>query len=199
MKRLIASCFTLWCVLAAAETAQVHDGAWWLSVSTDRRTGFLAGYIDCAVYDAGEKQFADLSWDAIEPQISKRFLSHPADRGTRVADVLAQIGKKQQISGGQSDGESYPEKHGIFNGDYWRQSNADKRLGYVNGYLECHAITGKPKADYSRDSVWYSNQISLWFGVKADDPGEINPDRVNRKIADALYMFRTKEPKKEGR
>jgi hypothetical protein len=187
----LVACLVLWCAVSAAQAPKAKDGHWWQSVSADQHTGFLAGYLDCAVYDAGEKQFAGASWDAMEPRISSYYASHPTGLDQSIASVLPEFAPAPPALKPGS-GEKYPERHGIFDGEYWRQSTPDQRLGYLLGYLECKSVLRNPKPDFSRDASWYEKQISGWYGVKADDPGAINAARAGRKIADVLYLFRTK-------
>ena len=184
-------CFVLWCANCAAQTPKTKDGHWWQSVSADQHTGFLAGYLDCAIYDAGQKQFAGASWDAMEPQMSSYYASHPTSLDQSVASVLPEFAGESPAPkpGG---GEKYPERHGIFDGEYWRQSTPDQRLGYLIGYLECQSKRPNPRPGFSRDASWYEKQISDWYEVRDDDPGAINAARAGRKIADVLYQFRTR-------
>ena len=195
MKKLIAFFLVFWCAGVVAETSRAHDGAWWISVSADRRTGFLAGYIDCAEFELGETQFAGVSWDAIEPEITNYFNSQTQERGKAVTSELVRFVKKDKTGKNREGGEKYPEKHGIFDGEYWRQSTPDHRLGFLDGYKECQLKRGHPTAVSRHDSAWYASQISLWYGVKADDPGEINARRSNRKIANVISQLEPKQPR----
>jgi hypothetical protein len=158
-----------------------------------RKSGlvFLAGYIDCVVYDAGKTQLADAQWNVLEVQISKYYSAHASEIQTPVAVLLMRFGNNQGKNAA-SGGESYPGKHGMFDGEYWRQVSPDHRLGFLEGYLECQKENNKPAATFSRSAVWYVAQISQWLGVKADDPSEVNPKRVDKKIANALYLLRDK-------
>ncbi len=161
----------------------------WHSASKDERRGFLAGYIDCAAYDVGWKYLLDLSWNAVEPKVTDYYDAHASELQTPVASVFAKLASSQQPRKA-AGGESYPEKHGIFDGDYWRQAPASHRLGYIEGYLVCQRDQGKPVATFSNTTEWYVAQISQWYGVRDNDPGEIDEKRVDRKIANALYLLR---------
>lgn len=191
MKRVIAFCLALCCTLAA-QTAKVYDGAWWNSVSVEQRTGFLAGYIDCAVYDAGEKRYEAVSWNIAEKAVTTGYGADASELKTPVSSMLVRFIETQKPGTIQPGGEVYPGKHGIFNGEYWRQSLPAHRLGFIEGYLERHVKIANSKASYSRPAAWYVNQISNWYGIKTGDPGEIDTKRSPAKIADVLYLFRVK-------
>ena len=114
-----------------------------------------------------------------------------ADLQTPVASVLLKVsseGRPQRTGGG----EHYSERHGVFDGEYWLQSVPAHRLGFIEGYLACQRAEGKPVAGFSKSADWYAAQISQWYSVKAGDPSEINEKRVDRKIANALYLLRDK-------
>jgi hypothetical protein len=190
IKRVAAACLVLWCAAACCEAAAAHDGAWWKSVSADEQTGFLAGYIDCAVYDQGRKQLAAASWDALAPQITKFYAAHADKAAEPVASLLTQFGSRQPAAA--TGGETYPEKHGIFDGEYWRQATPEHRLGYVSGYLECRDKAADDRMEFSHDAGWYAGEISKWYGVQPDDPGAIAEARAGRKIADVLGLLKSK-------
>ncbi len=188
MKRMILCIFLISLFSACAE-ATSYDGKWWNAVSKDERTGFLAGYIDCAVYDAGQKNMADASWDLLEPRITRFYRGNASDLMKPVATVLVQL-SSQGSPQKPKDGESYSEKHGIFDGEYWRQLLDDERLGFVEGYMVCQKQYKKPAASLSHEAKWYVAQISKWYGIQPNDPSEINEKRSSKKIADVLYSFK---------
>ncbi len=189
MKRLLF--LTLLLCSYAFAAAGSYDGKWWHAASKDERTGFLAGYIDCAVYEAGHNQLAGASWNVLEPKVTKYYDTHVSELQIPVESVLVKLGSQERPQK-NSGGENYHEKHGIFDGEYWRQSAPAHRLGFIEGYLVCQKAESKPTATFSKGADWYAAQISQWYGVRADDPGEINPKRVDRKIANALYLLKDK-------
>src|SRR5262245_10616023 len=167
---------------------QVHDGKWWLSVDKDQRLGFVAGYIDCYVFvRKGPLPFLE-SWYAYEERVTEHLKKHVADRSKPVTQVLEAIAAKPVAK----TTNKWEEEHGIFDGDYWRQAEPSQRVGFVQGFLECQRKDGKAVAKFSRSDDWYVAQISQWYGIKEDDPGEINPERESKKIADVLYAFKDK-------
>lgn len=190
MKRLILYSLLISLFSACAEAAS-YDGIWWNAASKGERTGFLAGYIDCATYDAEQKSMINVSWDLLEPRITSFYHGNASDLRKPVSKVLAQLrseGRAQRLN----NGESYSEEHGIFDGEYWRQLLDDERRGFIEGYMACQKEYGKPAASFSRKTRWYVAQISGWYGIRADDPSEINEKRSLRKIADVLSLFKDK-------
>jgi len=167
---------------------QAHDGKWWLSVDKDQRLGFVAGYIDCYVFvRKGPLPFLE-SWDQYEQRVTEHLKKHVADSSKPVTQVLEAISAKPVAK----TLDKWEEKHGVFDGDYWRQAAPSQRVGFVQGFLECQRKDGKAVARFSRSDDWYVAQISQWYGIKENDPGEINPERESKKIADVLYTFKDK-------
>ena len=157
MKRLIL-CSLFMCFVSACAGATSYDGKWWSAASKDERIGFLARYIDCAVYDAGQKSMNDASWDLLEPKITKIYRENTSDLKKPVAAVLLQLStqRKPQQS---KNAENYSEKHGIFDGEYWRQLLDGERLGFIEGYIACQKEYDKPAAAFSREARWYVAQL----------------------------------------
>src|SRR6266478_7236366 len=103
----------------AAGNQSAYDGNWWRSASKEQRTGFIAGYIDCAIYEGGKKQLNNVSWNLLEPKVTKYYEAHSPEIQTPVAGVIVKLGSQEPAPKGNDDGEKWPEKHGIFDGEYW--------------------------------------------------------------------------------
>jgi len=186
-------CCVLQSMLAIAKQPAL-DGTWWHTASKDQRTGFLAGYIDCAVYDGKEKDLVNVSWNVVEPMVTAFYDSHSDQIHALVASVFLNVsrGQKQDSDGG----EQYAGRHGIFDGEYWRQSTHDHRLGFVEGYIDCIQTVPANKAHFSRDAELYVTRLSRWYGISDQDPGILNNSRARTKIADALLRDRDQITKK---
>lgn len=166
-----------------------YAGQWWDSTSDDRHSGYLAGYLDCAAYDKGEKSLSEVSWQTYQPFISQFYKSHPADREKAVWLVFREAVAKNPPKT-NSSGEQYSQKHGIFDGEYWRIMMPDERLGFVEGYIRCRtSIT--PTSTFSKKPELYVSEISKWYRIKQD---EIDPSRESIPIATVLYKFRDRVP-----
>jgi hypothetical protein len=68
-----------------------------------------------------------------------------------------------------SSGEFYPEKHGIFDGDYWWPMSDAERKGFIEGYVACEEPNRLKKNFASHSSQWYVNGINRWYGVGDDN------------------------------
>ena len=80
-------------------------------------------------------------------------------------------------------------KHATFNSDLWRTRLPEERMGFVEGYLSCQSIFGKPKGTFSKPDDWYVRHISKWYGLK-DGTDVIDERKADAKIADVIYLFR---------
>jgi len=159
-----------------------------LSVDEYQRLGFVAGYMDCYVFvRKGPLPFLESPY-TYEERVTEHLKNHVADRGKPVTQVLEDIAAKPVAK----TLDKWEEKHGVFDGEYWRQAEPSQRVGFVQGFLECQRKDGKAVAKFSRNDDWYVAQISQWYGIKEDDVGEINPKRESKKIADVLYTFKDK-------
>lgn len=174
----------------AARDDEARDGAWWQRTPREERLGYLAGYLDCEVADAGQSVFAQVSWYTLEPKIKKRYASGLDAKAPKVWTVMKEIAAKEPRNPLDKAGEHYPGKHGIFDGEYWRQSEPEHRLGFVEGYVDCLRNEVPEGARFSRPARIYVGRLSGWFGIQSGDPGEIRADRADSKIAHTLRLFR---------
>ena len=191
MKRVIF-CGLMICLFSTCSNAISYDGNWWNELSKDERIEFYTGYLDCAAYDA-EQDIPNPYWDQVESEVTKFYNENTSEIEKPVIVVIRQLYatgklKPREVTTG---GEYYPEKHGIFDGEYWRQLYFENvKLRFIEGYLVCQREFKKPEASFSREAKWYVEQISQWYGVQSDDPSEINAERSPDKIADVLYKLK---------
>jgi hypothetical protein len=176
--------------LAAGEDQQIYDGKWWHSTKQEQHSGWLAGYIDCSLIH-GKTELGSVSWVTLASEVSKFYDSNPAEVNRPVNIVAHKVvgNLPQPPRGGKS------ENHSGFVGEYWRQAEPEHRLGYVQGFLVCYRGLKSADATFSKPAAWYVSEISKWFGIKPDDPGEINPKRENVFISKVLFMFKDPAPK----
>lgn len=166
------------------------DGVWWKNTAKQERLGFVAGFLDCAIYDDNNKRLRYASWDSLEPQISAFFASHPAQSGTGIGQLIEMLGQRTTKTA-QEGGEVYREKHGIFDGEYWRQASPEHRLGFIEGYLVCQREYKRPAGTFSQAPAWYVHRISNWYGTNDEDPSAISEPRSVKKIANVLRTLDT--------
>ena len=168
-----------------------RSGAWWLSASPDEKVGYLAGYIDCAAYDAGQ-DMGKQSWYSLAPKITAQYSGRPDRMSQPVSAVLKEVVRGEShgpVAGGEG-GEHNKEKHGFFDGEYWRRGSDEHVLGFVEGYLDCWRIEGLKGAKFSKPPIGYVAQVSEWFDINGDQPPAVSSARRRMKIADVLWIFR---------
>ena len=131
--------------LLGSSLRSTYDRVWWQSTPQDERTQFIAGYLDCAAYDlkAGETKLAEAQWNVIEPKITTYYASQSGSNFTTVPSLILILG----VSSHSPDraAERHPGKHGIFDGDYWRQITPSGRVGFVEGYVACRGSKPEQK------------------------------------------------------
>lgn len=163
-----------------------YSGNWWRSVSVDERSGFLAGYADCHIFDLARPGLSGIAGTLAERRVTEYYQSHPDDRGKSVGAVLLLVANQAippPAAPGFGPAESYPGPHGGFDGDYWRQMPPEHRRGFVEGYLECRKQGGRP---LPRSADWYVPRITEWYRV-VDDQADV--ERAPEKIADVLMRL----------
>lgn len=172
-----------------------YDRVWWGSTPKDERTEFIAGYIDCATYDRGNAELANAQWNLIEPKITTYYASHPDAIHRMVPSLILALGS----GGGSTDqaGEQYPEKHGIFDGDYWRQITPSGRIGFVEGYLACRNAEHETRQFSARSADWYVSQIDGTYRLTRE--GDIDDSRASKKIATIIQDLSSQSDSNPGR
>lgn len=165
--------------LLGSSLRSTYDHIWWQSTPQDERTQFIAGYLDCAVYDLGKTKLAEAQWNVIEPEITTYYASHPESIHRTVPSLILTLGAS---SGSTDQGpERYPEKHGIFDGDYWRQISPSGRVGFVEGYTACRDSKPGQNLFAAHSAAWYVPQISGTYRLRRDN--DIDHSRASKKIA----------------
>ena len=186
-------------IAAADQDRQVYDGAWWSTATTEHHLGWLAGYIDCARGKAGNKELGHISWYTLEPEVTKFYSANPNESKRLIPDVVSQIiarpAMRALMDARAKDEGGEPVAGTIFDGEYWRQSVPDHREGYIQGFLTCYGALKTRTASFSKPDSWYVSEISKWFGVKEDDPAEIDVKRESVPIATVLFKFKDAAPK----
>jgi hypothetical protein len=169
------------------------DGRWWLSISEDERVGFLEGYLGCYLNDAkGTVKFVESTF-TYEQRFSNYLQSNLGEQSKPVDEILLKIAalpyaQRDTVPPG---GQEWEGKYGYLDGDYWRRSQQPHRLGLVQGFLHCYSRHVELAQDtFSKPVSSYVEAISNWYGVRANDPGEIDMQRIRVKIPEALFRFK---------
>ena len=172
-------------LLWGASAQSTYDRVWWESTGKDERTQFVAGYLDCAAYDDGNTRLAEAQWNGIEPEITRYYASHPQMTRRTVPSLILALGAASRST--DPAGEPYPEKHGIFDGDYWRQITPSGRIGFVEGYLACRT-SGLEKHQFAaHTAAWYVSQIDRTYRVTPEDDEDEND--ASKKIASIIQKL----------
>jgi hypothetical protein len=165
-----------------------HDGVWWRSVDHYRHLGFLEGYMDCYAYvHPGPARFEGVSPYEYEKRIAAYYDTHPNELAGPVSELLLSLAPPSKTITARST-------FGVYDGEDWRQGGPSYRPGFIQGYFECLRSEAKRVARFSKPDSYYVEQISKWYGVKDDDPGEIDLKRSPTMIAHVLFMFKDSIP-----
>lgn len=152
---------------------------WWQSTPQDERTQFVAGYLDCAVYDLGKTNLAEAQWNVIEPKITTYYASQPESIHRTVPSLILTLGVNSHST--DQAAEHHPGKHGIFDGDYWRQITPSGRVGFVEGYTACRDSKPGRNQFAAHSAAWYVGQISGTYRLTHGN--DIDDSRASKKIA----------------
>jgi hypothetical protein len=174
-----------------------YDGHWWLSISHRERGGFVAGYVDCYAYEyKGPEDFSNRPLESYTALITQYYRRDPGALAENVPSALYRF--RDRPTDVVSDtgtvamqGEAaFFEPHGFFDGQYWREITSPGRLGFVEGYLLCHATQSRNEGGaFSKSPDAYRTLITNWYGLN-EQTDEMNADRAREKIADVLFGFR---------
>jgi len=172
-----------------------YDGKWWLSVEEHERVYVIEGYTNCYQFlPKPEIKFVESS-RAYESRLRTYLEAHAESLKEPVETLLWKMASPvyaQPLD--NSGGEKWKGKWGYANGDLWSQMSDLDRLGFIKGFLDCYSRSTKSEqGTFSKPRRSYMKAISKWYGVKADDPGEIIPDRKETKIPDVLFRFHDKD------
>lgn len=186
--------------MSHSEGASIYDGKWWLSISKEERLGFFEGYATCYINDTdGKVRFTESRY-AYEPRLTNYLKANPAEESTSVEQLLPKMATPpyaREVKRMAGEAETYAGKYGYLDGEFWRQSQAADRAGLVEGFLYCYSRHAKaPVGSFSDSASSYVKAISDWYGVRSDDPSEINPVRAGAAIPEVLFKFRDKNKQK---
>jgi hypothetical protein len=169
-----------------------YDGKWWLSISGREQDGFVSGYYDCYTYEyKGPDRYTTKSFIEYRRLITEYYRNEPSKQTLPVPEAIHQL--RDRPGEKPAAGETTSGRHGYFDGLYWKQISAlggtEKEVGFVEGYLACHAQLGHNRGGaFSKAPAEYAALITQWYGLQED--GDINEKREAVKVADVLFKFR---------
>lgn len=171
-----------------------YDGHWWLSISKDEQSGFLNGYFDCYTYEyKGPAKFTRTPPDLARALVTRFYERNPSHLSDPVGRVFYSFrdlpGEKSPATGGQP----ITGRHGYYRGLYWGElyeGNTSGQLGFVEGYLNCHAVLNYNKGGiFSKPPSDYVALINRWYGIIPHNESYLLK-RESLPIADVLFKFR---------
>ncbi len=172
---------------------KVNDGAWWNSVSNWEQAGFMNGYMDCHAFEfRGTVPFTKAP-QAFVDALNAFFQQSAQNKAVTVSEALDRIrGASNETSAPPPvAGAAGPAPHGAYDGHFWFDAeNPQVQLGFVEGYLACHAAKVKDAdGHFSKNAEEYVQPINDAYGI-TDDTDDVDAVKGAQKIADVLHQLR---------
>lgn len=185
---------------SAQQASPAYDGEWWLSLGGWEQYGFLSGYQDCYAFEyRGTVPFTKEIQSYID-DLNKYFLEDPARKKQSVSEALDHLrGAAGDKSASAVSGAAPPEAHGSFDGRFWFDADTAAELGFVEGYVACHAAKVKDAdGKFSKPATEYVALINKAYDI-TDDTDDIDPEKAPIKIAEVLHRLKDESaPAKPG-
>ncbi len=180
---------------AEKSAAPRYNGDWWLSLGGWEQYGVISGYEDCYGFEyRGSVAFTKEIQVYID-ELNKYYLSDPALRKQTVSEALDLLRKAGNDPSAPVAGATPTEAHGQFDGRFWFDADPAAELGFVEGYLACHAAKLKDAdAKFSKPASEYVDLINKAYNI-TDDTDEVDADKAPIKIADVLHTLKDAEPR----
>jgi hypothetical protein len=165
-----------------------YDGHWWLLLTSEEKSGYLSGDADCYRFEL-KKKFAYTKPAAeVEESITNLYRDNSDDRSVPVYEAIRIADRQPALRPPARGGEVWNERHGYWDGQWWREGTPADRLGFVEGYLACYSRSQKPHGAFSRTPPQYVRLVNQWYELN-EETGDVDPTRVDAKIAAVLFKF----------
>lgn len=149
------------------------DRRWFMNAPNGEIKGFINGYYDCLPNPAQRSMPGwSMPTKSMVDRITDFYAQHKATR-LNVAQVAQKVAANGPVSHPAPGGEVYTNRHGYYDGLWWKGASGDEQLGYVEGYLVCLKRQA-PKSESQRTAIAISN----WYRK--------HPSKEDRAIA---YVF----------
>ena len=167
-----------------------YDGVWWQLRTSPEQEGFIFGYGAC--YASAPDQKVRVSIDDANMRIAVGvfYQAHQSQRTRPVGHVLQDIWAGHvsvPYASHVLPGEGWRERHGYFDGLWWKGSNHPEQVGFVEGYATCYNSEHRKAKLLSLEPEKYVWLLSTWYSPGGDE--SVSAERQAEKIADVLPRF----------
>jgi len=182
-----------------------YDGSWWVAQSREVQEKFLLAYGDCYVDTLGAPSPPPVDEYLLRDEITKFYRSR-GSRSRLVASVMKLVWRRYKgyrEPARPEEGEVWPEKHGFFDGLYWRQGKPAERVGFVEGLVACFNSEARSDKKFSQEPSAYVRYLDDWY-EKAYQQARRKASNVDlraTKIMDVFLQFAdaTKPPLRKSK
>ena len=172
---------------------KVYDGAFWASLGNWEQAGFMNGYIDCHAFEYRGKVPFTKPPQAYVDALNAFYQQSADNKNVSVAEALdrGRDAANETTAPPPAAGAEGPAPHGAYDGKFWFDAeNPQVQLGFVEGYLACHAAKVKDAdGHFSKSAEDYVALINDAYGI-TDDTEEVDAQKGAEKIADVLHRLR---------
>jgi len=143
-----------------------YDGIWWQSRTSPELEGFIFGYGDCYADPAGQRIRMSLDDADTRLAVSVFYQSHQKNLSRPAAHVLKDVWAGHipvHNAMRPAPGEGWRERHGYFDGTWWKGSSNAEQLGFVEGYMSCHNSELRNAKPLSLEPDKYVEMLSTWY------------------------------------
>ncbi len=188
--------FVLLISSSVSAQSNVYDGGWWQMRTAPEQEGFIFGFGDCYADPAGQKIRILLDDGEIRIAMGTYYQGHERLRTRPVAQVLKDIWSGH-VSVPEAKhaaaGQGWRERHGYFDGLWWKGSSPTEQLGFVEGYIACHNTEHRKVQPLRLPAASYVQSINAWYAIPGDE--SVAAQRRAEKVGDVLLRFtRTGSP-----
>jgi len=178
--------------LGQARSAK-YNGTWWLAQPREVQIEFVRAYGDCYVDTLGAPSPPPVDEYRLAEEITKYYRSG-GSRSRLVASVMKLVWRRYKgyrEPARPEEGEVWPEKHGFFDGLYWRQGKPAERVGFVEGLVACFNSEARSNKKFSQEPSAYVRYLDDWY-EKAYQQARCKANKVDlraTKIMDVFLQF----------
>jgi hypothetical protein len=121
----------------------------------------------------------------LDTEIDQSYKAHPSNLSLPIVALWQKLLAQAPPAKPRRGGEVWTNPHGYYNGDWYKQSSYDERIGFLQGYIGClRTYMKEPTESYSRQPGYYDDKI--WDYI------DTHPKAYNEPIATMLARYRDK-------